>query len=148
MLSAHSSRVGRSNENGPIQAKCWNGQVTVRGFVDNGVIKKLGRRSSMTKKKGNWRSVSLGEAAVVTAIISGSGRPGARTFIDDLVGAVAMASSKTDWILDIKMPNAGPGADLPNGPFPGRAFVPSNEDYLGEIIVWVENGHLSGLEYA
>jgi hypothetical protein len=102
----------------------------------------------MTKKKGNWRSVSPEEAAVVTAIISGSGRPGVRTFIDDLVGAVAMASSKTDWILDIKTPNAGPGADLPNGPFPGRAFVPSNEDYRGEIIVWVENGHLSGLEYA
>jgi hypothetical protein len=101
----------------------------------------------MTKKKGNWRSVSSEEAAVVTAIISASGLPGARTFIDDLEGAVAMASSKTNWILDIKTPNAGPGADLPNGPLPGRAFVPSNEDYRGEIIVWVENGHLSGLEY-
>jgi hypothetical protein len=56
-----------------------------------------------------------------------------------------VASSKTDWILDIKTPNAGPGADLPNGPFPGRAFVPSNKDYQGEIIVWVESGHLSGL---
>jgi hypothetical protein len=87
----------------------------------------------MTKNKGNWRSVSPEEAAVVTAIISASGLPGARTFIDDLEGAVAVASSKTDWILDIKTPNAGPGAELQNGPFPGRAFVPSNEDYRGEI---------------
>jgi hypothetical protein len=102
----------------------------------------------MTEQKGNWRSVSPEEAAVVNAIISGSGLPGARTFIDDLVGAVAMASSKTDWILDIKTPNADPGVDLSNGPFPGRAFVSSNEGYRGEIIVWVDDGHLSGLEYA
>lgn len=61
---------------------------------------------------------------------------------------VAAASSKTDWTLDIKTPNAGPGAELQNGPFPVREFVPSNEDYRGEIIVRAENGHLPGLDYA
>lgn len=95
----------------------------------------------------NWRSISPAESAVVVAIVEAAGLPGGKAIIDELDGAVV--SPETDWIIDIKTPNvASSGADLPNGPFPARAFVPSSAAYQGEVIVWIENGHLSGLEYA
>ena len=40
------------------------------------------------------------------------------------------------------------GADLPNGPFPAHAFVPNSAEYQGEVIIWITDGHVSGLEYA
>lgn len=84
---------------------------------------------------------------MVVAIIEGSGLPSGTAIIDDLDGA--MVSPETDWILHIKAANAAaPGTDLPDGPFPARAFVPRCANYQGEVIVWIENGHLSGLEYA
>jgi hypothetical protein len=76
------------------------------------------------------------------AIVEASGLPGGKAIIDELDGAVV--SPETDWIIDIKTPNvASSGIDLPNGPFPARAFVPSSADYQAEVIVWIENGHLS-----
>ena len=55
--------------------------------------------------------------------------------------------NSTSWILDVKVSNDGEGSDLPDGPFPARAFVPSSAAYEGEIIIWISNGHVSGLEY-
>jgi hypothetical protein len=94
----------------------------------------------------NWRSISPEESAVVTAIIEASRLPGAQSMIDELMGA--LVAPETDWIIDIKSPGVAAGADLPDGPFPARAFVPSSKDYRGEVIIWVKSGHLSGLEYA
>ncbi len=93
-----------------------------------------------------WRTISPEEIAVVTAIISSSGLSEGSALLDELDGA--MVSHETDWILDVKTSNAGSGVDFPNGPFPARAFVPSNAAYQGEVIIWIDNGHLSGLEYA
>jgi len=99
----------------------------------------------MTEKR-NWRSISPEESAVVVAIMEASGLPGGKSLVDELHGA--LVSPETDWIIDIKNPNVVSGADLPDGPFPARAFVPSSAEYQGEVIVWVKDGHLSGLEYA
>lgn len=60
----------------------------------------------------------------------------------------AMVSNSTTWILDVKGFADGEGADLPDGPFPARAFVPSSAAYQGEVIIWITKGHVSGLEYA
>ncbi|WP_156426698.1 hypothetical protein [Mycobacterium sp. IS-3022] len=97
-------------------------------------------------KDKEWRRISGDESAVVTAIIESSGFPGGRTLIEELGEAVV--SHETRWILDIKTPHATSGVELPDGPFPARAFVPSEPAYQGEVIVWIENGHISGLEYA
>jgi hypothetical protein len=93
-----------------------------------------------------WRDASPEEIAVVTAIVSTSAAPDSQALIDELDGA--LVSHSTPWILDIKPKPGGPGVDLPNGPFPARAYVPSKSAYQGEIIVWIADGHLSGLEYA
>lgn len=94
----------------------------------------------------NWRSISPEESAVVTAIIEASGLPAGKAILDALDGA--MVSPEADRIVDIKTPSAGSGGDLPDGTFPARAFVTDNAEYLGEVIAWINDGKLSGLEYA
>lgn len=99
----------------------------------------------MTTQSG-WRPISSEEAAVISTIVSNAGRRSAPSLTGDLDGA--LVSNSTAWILDVKPSDSGKGAKLPDGPFPARAFVPSNAAYQGEIIVWLTNGHISGLEYA
>jgi hypothetical protein len=94
----------------------------------------------------DWSAMTPEEAAVVSTILSKSGVPQGHTLIDELNGAVV--SRDPQWVIDVRPVNTGPGADLPDGPFPAHAFVPNQADYQGEIIVWIKNGHLDGLEYA
>lgn len=94
----------------------------------------------------SWRKISPEELAVISAIVSVPGAPDAPALFEELGEAVVF--NETDWILDIRTPGAGPIVELPNGPLPVRAFVPNRETYRGEIIVWVNEGRLSGLEYA
>lgn len=86
------------------------------------------------------------EAEVIRTVVSGASPRVRDALIADLDGA--MVSSETRWILDVATANGGSGSGLPDGPFPARAFVPSNANYQGEVIVWLTNGHVSGLEYA
>lgn len=99
----------------------------------------------MTNER-DWRRISSEEVAVVKAIVSASGITEGAQLTDHLEHAVACNSSM--WILDVRTPETDPRADLPNGPFPARAFVPNRANYQGEVIIWVNDGHLSGLEYA
>jgi hypothetical protein len=92
------------------------------------------------------RRLSPEEMALVTAIVSASGLPEGRLLLGGRAGAVV--SQQTEWILDVKASNDASPVDIPNGPYPARAFVPSNAAYQGEVIVWIENGYLSGLEFA
>lgn len=93
-----------------------------------------------------WRHMSLEESRVIQAIVSAAGIRNGDTLIEDLNGA--LVANSTPWILDVKVTDTGEGSDLPDGPFPARAFVPSAAAYQGEIIIWVTKRHLSGLEYA
>lgn len=93
-----------------------------------------------------WRSISPEESAVVAAIVEASGLPEGQPIIDELDRATV--SPESDWIIDIQAAKPSSGTNLPDGPFPARAFVPNSADYRGEVIVWITNGHLSGLEYA
>ena len=86
------------------------------------------------------------EAGVIRAIVSSAGIRGGDALIEDLDGA--LVSNSTPWILDVKVSGIGEGSDLPDGPFPARAFVPSNAAYQGEVIIWLTKGHVSGLEFA
>jgi hypothetical protein len=94
----------------------------------------------------DWRAMSPEEASVIATIVSASGVFGGQRLIDELDGAVV--SHSTRWIVDVKPATDRPGADLANGPFPAHAYVPSSADYRGEIIIWIKDGHLDGLEYA
>jgi hypothetical protein len=98
------------------------------------------------KDQTNWRPISPEEAGVMRSILSQAGSRRSSPLIADLDGA--RVANETTWILDVKVSNSGEGADLPNGPFPAQAFVPNSAEYQGEVIIWLTEGHISGLEYA
>jgi len=95
------------------------------------------------------RAMSPKETAVIVTIVSASGVSGGQGLIEELDAAVV--SRSTQWIIDVKPATDGAGVDLSNGPFPAHAYVPTSADYYypgGEIIMWIKDGHLDGLEYA
>jgi hypothetical protein len=99
-----------------------------------------------TKDRKNWRPISSEEVAVIRSILSHADIRRSGSLIADLDGA--LVANETTWILDIKVSNNGQGADLPNGPFPAEALVTNTAEYQGEVIIWLTDGHISGLEYA
>ena len=98
------------------------------------------------KDHTSWRAISSEEAAVIRSILSHADNRRSGPLIADLDGA--LVANETTWILDVKVSNNDEGADLPNGPFPAHAFVPNSAEYQGEVIIWITDGHVSGLEYA
>jgi hypothetical protein len=98
------------------------------------------------KDQTNWRPISSEEAAVIRSILSQADIRRSGPLIADLDGA--LVANETTWVLDVKVSNNDEGADLPNGPLPAYAFVPNSAAYQGEVIIWITDGHLSGLEYA
>ncbi len=62
---------------------------------------------------------------------------------------VARVGAGTTTFLDLTVPAGVPRAGVPDGPLPVSAVVSDVDGQpLGEIIVWVEGGLLSALEYA
>ena len=98
------------------------------------------------KDETNWRPISPEENAVIRSIVSQTGIAHSGALLADLDDA--LVANETRWILDVKVSNKNVGADLPNGPFPAQAFVPNSAEYQGEVIIWLTDGHISGLEYA
>jgi hypothetical protein len=94
----------------------------------------------------DWRAISPDELRVTSAVVRGSGIAAAAGLIRDLDGA--QVRNESDWILDVRAGQTSQGADLADGPLPVRAYVPDKPRYQGEIIVWITDGHISGLEYA
>lgn len=92
-----------------------------------------------------WRPISPDEAAVIRSILSRADARDGEPLIADLDGA--LVANETTWILDVRVSNDHDGVDLPNGPHPAHAFVPSRAGYQGEVIIWITDGHISGLEY-
>lgn len=93
-----------------------------------------------------WRAISAEEAGVIRSIVKAATAPCGEDLIDGL--SKATVADSTRWILDIRTAATAARCDLPDGPFPARAFVPSKAAYQGEVIVWLTDGRVSGLEYA
>jgi hypothetical protein len=52
-------------------------------------------------------------------------------------------------LLDLAVDPSAPVAQVDNGPLPIRALVVGpHEEPRGEVLVWISDGYLSGLEYA
>lgn len=51
-------------------------------------------------------------------------------------------------MLDVSMPSDISVVDLPDGPVPGTALVYDSDQLIGELLVWVRDGRLIGLEQA
>lgn len=95
---------------------------------------------------GDWRPIAPEESDVVRAVLAASGLANVQSLLEELHGA--LVTNETTWILDMKVTTSGAGVHVPDGPFPVRAFVSDDGNYRGEIIVWMTDGHVSGLEYA
>lgn len=94
-----------------------------------------------------WRPISPEESDAAQAVLLGSGRREGLLLARDLVDG--LVRNTTDWILDVRQATESYcAADIPDGPFPARAFVSSSDVVRGELIVWITDGHVSGLEYA
>ncbi len=100
----------------------------------------------MAMTSQGWRPMAADEADVVRCIITAADFPGSRALIESLGEALVRRS--TPWILDVKTAGRTAVTGFPNGPFPARALVQDSAGYQGEIIVWLADGRVSGLEYA
>jgi hypothetical protein len=94
----------------------------------------------------DWRSISPEVAALITTIIEESRLPEAHNLLAGL--SEASVSPQTTWVLDIETPASSAATIFADGPFPARAFVPSSAEYQGEVIIWISEGRVSGIEYA
>jgi hypothetical protein len=93
-----------------------------------------------------WRAISPAESALVAAILLGSNVPDCVNMAKDIDSA--RVSTEPGWVLDVDNPGSELRSSMPDGPFPGRVFVPNSVEYQGEIIIWITDGKISGLEYA
>lgn len=60
--------------------------------------------------------------------------------------AIVVGSSAT--MLDVSVPSDLATVDVPDGPTPGSALVYEREQLVGELLVWIRDGRLIGLEQA
>ena len=91
------------------------------------------------------RPLSDVERSVTAKILRAAA--GAGALLAQLPAARVVSGPVT--FLDLAVPADAPRADLPDGPLPVGAYVEGAEGrYIGEILVWIEDGWLSALEYA
>ncbi len=87
------------------------------------------------------------EREIVSRVLRAAKMPGG----DQLLAQVpsAQVSGGVTTFLDLEVPHIYPPASLADGPLPVRAFVTGEcGEAMGEILIWVEQGYLSGLELA
>ena len=92
------------------------------------------------------RPISPEEALLIAAIASRSREHDASRLDDQIEGAVVV--NEAPWIIDITPRKGSAATSIANGPLAGEANVYSGGRYQGEIIIWIQDGYLNGLEYA
>lgn len=96
------------------------------------------------------RPLSEAELAVLNHILSAP-FPGAAELRSQLAAATVIRNWEPAGSpsIDIFVPAAQPTAPVPDGPVPVAAQVlDAAGDYLGELLLWVTDGRISGLEYS
>ncbi|MCE7001205.1 hypothetical protein LZG04_41255 [Saccharothrix sp. S26] len=95
--------------------------------------------------QGSERPLSDREQLVVAKILSVAAGTG--PLVAQL--PVARIVSGPITFLDLAVPDDAPRADLADGLLPITADVTDADGgYIGEILLWIEHGRLSALEYA
>jgi hypothetical protein len=88
------------------------------------------------------------EISVVTKLLS-SDAPGANEYLAQVPYAQVVATwgvGSPSVDLSVR-PGAVQAPGVPDGIFAGGAVTDRNGSPIGEVILWVENGWLSGIEY-
>lgn len=93
------------------------------------------------------RELALSERGVLVRVLSSASLPGAEELLDQVPVTTVLGGLPT--LLDLAVARSARPASVPDGPVPMRAFVIGDSDEIeGEILVWVQDGYLSGLEFA
>jgi len=62
--------------------------------------------------------------------------------------SAATVTRHTPTMIDLAVPDGLAPVDLADGPLPVEALIHEGIELLGEIIVWVRAGHVTGIEQA
>ena len=91
------------------------------------------------------RTLTDNEAQLLAKILEAA--KGATGLLDQ-ISAVQVGDDSTPTFLALTTPEALRVEGFRDGPLPGRFTVTHDEEIVGEILVWLEDGRLAGLEYA
>jgi hypothetical protein len=92
------------------------------------------------------RDLAPNERALLSYLLQAS-FPGAQELAAQVEGTKVVGGLPT--LLDLAAPRTAPIAALADGPIPVRAYVEAQGGQVeGELLVWVKDGYLSGLEFA
>lgn len=92
----------------------------------------------------NERELTSSERAIVEKILNAYGD---RKLIEQLDDAVIVIG-RLPMFLDLEVSTPKAKSVAPNGPIPVQAIVRSEDGYdYGEILVWVRDGFLTGIEH-
>lgn len=93
------------------------------------------------------RDLSDDERALLVRLLQDRAFVGADSLLEQAGSARVVGGLPT--LLDLEVANTAPRADVADGPAPLRAFVEATSGEVeGEVLVWVNGGYLSGLEFA
>jgi hypothetical protein len=93
------------------------------------------------------RELDSNERQILETILRQWSAPGVEELQLQVPGTVVVGGLPT--LLDLEMDKSLPSASLKDGPVQTRAIVVGSDDAPeGEILIWVRDGYLSGLEYA
>lgn len=95
------------------------------------------------------RALTALETSVVTKLLSASGKAGARDYLAQLPFTQVIAtwgegSPSVDLVV---APGVEVSPDATNGIFIDGGVTDGNGAPIGEVILWVEDGRLGGIEY-
>lgn len=93
------------------------------------------------------RELSPGERDLLERLLRGAIFPGARELADQIGEARVTGGIPT--LLDLDVSNTAQRSTHKDGPIPIRAFVERTPgEVSGEVLLWVKDGCLAGLEFA
>lgn len=93
------------------------------------------------------RPLSERERAILSVVLADPRTPDS-ILLQRQLGAARVTSGLPTFV-DIEVTDSTDRADSPDGPLPIRTIVTDEcGATVGEILVWVSQGYLSGLEYA
>jgi hypothetical protein len=97
------------------------------------------------------RPLSRTEQELLTSIIAGGAFGGAETVRSQIPNTRVL--SETPTFLSLVVEDQEPCTECSDGPIPVRALVErfgstASSDPVGEILVWIKDGLLAGLEFA
>ena len=99
------------------------------------------------RRMAHTRELAVNERGVLVRVLTAAAFPGAEQLLAQIPSITVQGGLPT--LLDLKVRPSAEPASVPDGPIPLRTFIEGRSgDLEGEVIVWVKDGYVSGLELA